>query len=109
MIWLGDFDTEVGVLTQPSMRECFRAAGLVSRDSDAPQDYRRDVTNLLRRYILEQVVYLTNSMRSTQRFIIAAKQVFLDAILLNELAMDGLPACQISIIVQNQQEENMQY
>ena len=109
LIWLGNFDTEVGVLTQPSMRECFRAAGLVSRDSDTPQDYQRDVTNLLRRYILEQVVYLTNSMRSTQRFIIAAKQVFLDAILLNELAMDGLPACQISVIVQNQQEENMQY
>ena len=109
MLSLGHYDTEVGIMTHGSIRECFRAANLVREFSTTATEYEQDFLMVMHRYINEQLVYYANSMNKTQKILRVAFGVLEDAIVNNSLLMTDMPACQMSDIYAKHAKEHMQW
>ena len=85
---MGRFVTEIDLLQQPSVRDAFKAAHLVSNH---PSD--EEVRELTRKYILEQLRYIPGSSKIVDRYAVMCNTVLANAIQNNEISFpDSSPA-----------------
>lgn len=90
LLTLGKYDTEKDVLLKPSMRECFREARLVG-PSDDEESLLADVGNILRRYIMEQLIFSPFPLSRAEYFMLISNQIFIDAIIGDGISMNEMP------------------
>ena len=62
--------------------------------------------NLLRKYIVEQLVYYPNSLRKSVSYIIEAKHIFDEVIIHDSLPINDIPPCLRTQIAAQIDEEN---
>ena len=87
---LGKYVTEMDVLKNASPRVCLQKARLIGMEEndESRQQYAND---LLRKYILEQVVFYPNSLRKADGFIVNASRIFETIILKDEFIANEIP------------------
>ena len=105
LLSLGRFATEVDISVHPSLRESFRMAHLIGPNTDEAS-LTIYSNNLLRKYILEQLVYYPNSMRKSVSYIIEAKHIFDEVIIQDSLPINDIPPCLRTQIAAQIDEEN---
>ncbi len=87
---LGKYETEIDVLRNSSPRECFRKAMLIGLDNDE-DSLRTYMDDLLRRFIVEEVVYYPSSIRKVDGFIVLANRVFEHIIVHDNFVANDIP------------------
>ena len=107
LLTLGRYDTEKDVLLKPTMRECFREARLIGPNDDE-DSLRRDVGEILYRYITEQLVFSPYPLSKAEYYIMIGNQVFLDAILGNGISMTEMPPVTLVGILENHDDDTSQ-
>ena len=90
LLSMGNFETEYDLILHPSLKESLRYAKLIGPldDEASLKKYSRQ---LLRRYILQQLVYFPNSTRVTDSWIVTAKVIFDTVILSDEIPISDMP------------------
>ena len=104
LLSMGEFSTEIELMTHQSIRDCFRYAKMIG-DGEGEVDLQVYSNELLVKYIKEQLCYFPNSMREIYSHIIQAGIVFDKAIVDGEIAMSDMPPVQFSIFAKSMQEE----
>lgn len=108
LLSLGRFNTERELLLHADIRECFRHAQLIGESND-PDDLQRYSNELLKRFILEQMVYYSNSRRVIADWMVLAGEVFDSVILRNEMMITDMPSVQLSQIWGKRTEEQRNF
>ena len=104
LLSMGSFNTEIDMMTKPSLRDCLRCATLIG-DSDREDDLRKYSNALLLKYIKEQVRYFPNSMKTTCEIIVMAGIVFDSIIIKDEIPITDMPPVQYSILMRSIRED----
>ena len=88
LLSMGEYDTEMELLTHANMRGAFLNAKLVNIPNlDA------SVTALLRRYILQHLCYYPIATKKFDKFLEAADRTIRDAVIHNTIPMTDTPSC----------------
>ena len=89
LLSMGEFDCETNLLGHGNMVDNFVRARLLREDISTRE---QDVTNLIGRYIVEQLVFLPGGAKQFDRHVVAADRVLRQCLLHGELAVDEIPA-----------------
>ena len=87
LLSMGEFNNELELFSVGDLRESFKVAGLVNF-----QHLDRSIHALLRRYVLEQLIYIPGGTQMFDRLLIAANSVLQSLLSTGELPSDELPA-----------------
>ena len=90
MLSISKYVTERDAFDHPTLRECFIATKLIGPQSDISSK-KQYVNNLLKRYILEQVVFLPISLHQAQLFILRARDILESIIIADSTPMFEVP------------------
>ena len=88
---MGRFDNEYSLLGGGSMKSALIRAKLV-RDTEDEQELEASVHSILKRYVLEQLVYLPGGSRQFDRYLAAANHALRECLFHDNMASDELPA-----------------
>ena len=87
---MGKYTTEIDALKNATPRRCLERVRLISTATDVASR-RRDLATLLYNYVTKQVVYLPNSFRRTDGFIVHARQILEDIVMRDEFPQFEIP------------------
>ena len=87
---LGRFNTEIDLLTQPSLRDSMTYAKLIG-DSRDPEDLQQHSDSLLKLFITKQLKYYPCSYSQMERYVILAGELFDSIIVRNEIPITDMP------------------
>jgi predicted GIY-YIG superfamily endonuclease len=100
LLTMGEFDNEVNLMSHQNMRECCTYARLIPNNFSSQTDLlEKACKDLLKRYVLEQLIYQPCGTKQFDRFLVAAFQALRGAILFNELHFREMPAFLYSQLV----------
>ena len=104
LLSMGRFETEIDLMSNASIKECFRKAHLIGTNDDecSLQEYSNKV---LLKYIEDQVRYFPNSMKIIDSFIVTAGIILDSAIVKGEIALTDMPPVQYSILARSLDED----
>ena len=102
LLSMGEFDCETNLLGHGDMVDNFVRARLLGEDVSTRE---RDVTNLIGRYIVEQLVFLPGGAKQFDRHVVAADRVLRQCLLHGELALDEIPASLYTHIMAEQDKK----
>ena len=88
LLSMGEFDNEMNLLCNGNIKHSFVRAKLLQHD---PATHKSGVNELLKRYIQEQLIYLPGGTKSFDRHVANASRNLKDALLYDQLTMDGIP------------------
>ena len=94
---IGEYNNEIDALTQQTTHKYIQHVGLI-RENEDEESLKQYSQKLTRKYIEEQLVFLTNSLFKSGTFITISKVVFGDAVIHHSLSMNELPPFTITII-----------
>ena len=86
LLSMGRFGNELQLVCQPTICDCFVYANLIE-----VHNLSQSVDNLLKRYILEQLVYYPISTRTFDKYCVRAERVLHEALINNNLPMCEIP------------------
>ena len=104
LLSLGHFETELDLLSQPTLRQSLRYARLIG-DSDDELQLQQYSDSLLKNFIENQLVYFPNSMRVIDSWIVAAGDLFDSIIIRDEIPIAEMPPALLSSIYEQTEEE----
>ena len=105
MLVLGEYDTELDLKMQPTMRESFAKLKLIDIAVHDEEGLKRETNKLLVKIIQEVFAVQPISLRRLDRFIITTKQL-LDAVLTNnEIPITDLPPCILTEMLDSKEQE----
>ena len=87
---IGEYNNEIDALTQQTTHKYIQHVGLI-RENEDEESLKQYSQKLTRKYIEEQLVFLTNSLSKSGTFITMAKGVFGGSIIHHSLSMNELP------------------
>ena len=108
LLSMGEFDTEVDLLHHNSLRNSLRYAKLIG-ESDDEEDLKRYSSNLLRKFIEEQLVFFPNSLRTLDSWIVAAGDLFESVIVSNDIPITSMPSVLQSSLFQTSDESVVKF
>lgn len=102
---MGRFASEVNICLQPSLHESLRYSKLMGPSNDAVelQKYSR---NLLKEFILTQLVYFPNSKRVIDSWILSADEIFDTVIVEDNIPISELASAQFSTLFGNPDDKS---
>ena len=98
LLSMGRFHAEREVLLQPSLRDSFRNAKLISPETD-DESLTSCSNGLMNKFFNQQLVYYPNSQRTIDSWIIHSGDLFDSIIIYNEMLMTEMPAVQLSALL----------
>ena len=108
LLSMGEFDTEVDLLHHNSLQNSLRYAKLIG-ESDNEDDLKRYSSNLLRKFIEEQLVFFPNSLRTLDSWIVAAGDLFDSVIVSNNIAITSMPSVLQSSLFETTDESVLKF
>ena len=87
LLSLGDFNNELELWEQGSIKNAFITARLIT---DYNQE--RSVRNLIKRYVMEQLLFMPGGTQMFDKYCVLAHSVFTSALLSDELPIHELPS-----------------
>ena len=90
LLSMGRFDNEYNLLRDGSMKSAFIRAKLF-QDTNDEQELESAVHSVLRRYVLEQLVYLPGGSRQFDRYLAGAYHALRECFLHDDMATQELP------------------
>jgi len=91
LLCFGQFETELDLIAHPTVRAAFQAANLI--DDTSPESLEQSITELICRFVVEQLAYYPVGTRTWDNYLIYAATVFEEAILRNTIPIHEMPAC----------------
>ena len=88
LLSMGEFDNEMNLLSTAGVKQSFMHAGSLNPD---PQTHKEGVRKLTERHTAEQLVYSPGGTKSFDKYTVAAQKTLTDALLRDQLPLDGLP------------------
>ena len=90
MLSLGEFDTEYDLIAHRTLRESLRYAKLIG-PLDDDESLLKYSNELMKTFILEQLIYYPNSMKVIDQWIVTAAELFESVIINNEIPITDIP------------------
>ena len=104
LLSMGQFETEIDITLQTSLRDSLRYTKLIGPldDENSLIQYSR---KLLKRFIEEQLIYFPNSMNVMSQWILTASELFESVILRDEIPITDLPPAHQTALNTSKEEE----
>ena len=97
---MGKFDNELALFGTGSLKAAYVLAGLLD-----PYNLEESIDALLKRYIMEQLMFVPGGTRMFDRSLVQAKRILMEAFSDETVAPEGLPAClYTSLVVQTDEK-----
>ena len=108
LLSMGRFSTEINLTVNSTLRECFQKAKLIGdlNDEESLQQYSNFV---LKRFIVEQLKYFSNSRRILAEWIVIAGEVLDSAIVRDEIKVTDMPSVQLTSLLASREEDKLKY
>ena len=103
LLSMGKFETEIDLKMHHSIRDSFRYAQLIGpyNDEESLQGYSNA---LLEKWIISQLQYFPNALRTLSSWIVVAGNLFDQVIVKDELPISEMPPVQLSTLFGNDEE-----
>ena len=105
MLMLGEYDTELDLKMQPTMRESFAKVKLIDNSVDDEEAMKRETNQLLVKIIQEVFAVQPISLRRLDIFIVTTKQLLEAVLVNNEIPITDLPPCILTQMLDSKDEE----
>lgn len=104
MLSLGEFDTELDLILNPTLLESLRYSRLIGpeNDVDSLELYSEE---LLKKYILDQLRYFPNISKVLDQWIVTAGGLFDSVIIRNEIPITDMPPSHQTEMNESKDEE----
>ena len=96
------------MLLNPTLRECFRYAKLIG-DNDDDDSLDLYSKKLLHLFVTEDLIYLPNSRKVRDTYIIVVDELFDDVIIRNVLHITDMPASHQALLMREKYDEITNY
>ena len=103
VLTMGKYTTEIDALKNATPRRCLERVRLISTATDVASR-RRDLATLLYNYVTKQVVYLPNSFRRTDGFVVHARQILEDIVMRDEFPQFEIPFLTTELFASNEEK-----
>ena len=107
MLSLGEFDTEIDLILQGSLKNALRYAKLIGEEDDEESNQMHSF-GLLKKFIEEQLIYFPNSGNILDQWIVTAGNLWDSVILRDEIPISDLPPCHQKALNNSKEEEVIQ-
>ena len=98
LLCYGWFETELDLFIYPTIRECFQAARLIAPTATSA-DLNEQVRLLLRRWIMDQLVYYPITTKAFDRYLVQANRVLKEAIIEGVVDVGEMPPALYTALV----------
>jgi hypothetical protein len=105
MLMLGEFETELDLRMQGTMRESLASAKLIGDDFMSSEAQTQHALQLTSRVIKEVFLVQPVTMRKLDKFAVQSYQLFLRVLVDDEIPIHDLPPCVLVEMLDNKDEE----
>ena len=105
MLSLGEYETELDIRQQGTMRESLAKAKLIGTDFDNEESLERYSNELVRLVVNEVFAVQPVSLRRLDEYIVMAKQIFDGVLFRDEIPVTDLPPCILTDMLNCKEEE----
>mmetsp|Transcript_19481 Transcript_19481/g.27406 ORF Transcript_19481/g.27406 Transcript_19481/m.27406 type:complete len:548 (+) Transcript_19481:1364-3007(+) len=102
LLSMGRFETEIDLLQHASLRQSFRFAKLIGL-SDDPIDLQRYSNELLKKIIINEMVWYPNARQQVNEWIVVAGDLIDSVIINDEIPITDLPPVQLTSLYSDPQ------
>ena len=103
MLMLGEFETELDLQMQGSMRESLAMAKLIDDDFSNEQSMARQINNLVNLVVCEVFYVQPVSLRKLDDYIVMSRRLFDSVILRDEIPINDIPSCILTDMLDNKE------
>ena len=105
---MGKFETEFELMSQGNIKQSFIKAKLFTESRDV-NEQEASLDRLLKRYILEQLIYYPISTKVFDRYCVSAEQILRTALFDQALPVDGLPPVLYTALYSSTEKSALEY
>jgi predicted GIY-YIG superfamily endonuclease len=103
LLSMGQFETEIDLKMHHSIRDSFRYAKLIGHENDE-ESLQRYSDELLEKWIVSQMQYFPNALRTLASWVVVAGNLFDQVIVKDELPISEMPPVQLSTLFGNNED-----